>query len=250
MHYFTGRCDRYDTFQSLEELVQMITGACQLTPTSCADKTYSAILRFVHQKFQKWGQEGASSSELGTLPGFTSHSRWPRRWLTWSPPNFLFMSKLVRNFSGKGQIIERESERGEKCQAEVRRNINIKLLRPGTWCRKIQVASPSSQSSDTNWIDTSTLGGPVRNCYCFVRIECSAFSARITLTNNPRCAQVTKYRIKQQLRKIAQNNLIVQVEQKASIYHVPHMDREWVLWSLDSWLWHKVARGQWKRIIV
>ena len=42
-------------------------------PTSWADKTYSATQRFVHQKFQKRGEEGGRSS-LGTLLGFTSHS--------------------------------------------------------------------------------------------------------------------------------------------------------------------------------
>lgn len=70
MHYFTGRNDKFQSlFKSREG------AACQLTPTSWADKTYSAIQRFVHQKFQKRGEEGAaSSSELSTLLGFTSHS--------------------------------------------------------------------------------------------------------------------------------------------------------------------------------
>ena len=43
-------------------------------PTSWVDKTYSATQRFVHQKFQKRGEEEGGRSSLGTLLGFTSHS--------------------------------------------------------------------------------------------------------------------------------------------------------------------------------
>ena len=107
------------------ERVLLVSWPRPVGPTKPIPQSRDLFIR----NFKSGGRRGLPAAQYSAWFHF-SLSPGPGGWLTRSPPNFLFMSKLVRNFSGKGQIIERESLEREKCQAEVGCNINIKLLRP------------------------------------------------------------------------------------------------------------------------